>query len=217
MWSLWLARNEKVFCNNDMEKKVLNKLILVRSFKWAVSNNWLDPSQEKDWERNPQGSILAFHQQVFKEFWEVRFRDSDLVATIDGSWSNKWQKGGIGGIIKDKNRKFKVLFSGPVFTYDSFSSELEALRMVLSTWSLSHLAPYSISIFSDSKQLVDEFEEFYYRQKTDSMTGRILSDLDLNPTGLCLKHIKRDFNREAHELAKRGKDFHSMRWSWAAS
>lgn len=114
-----------------------------------------------------------------------------MVATLNGSWSNRLKKGGIGGIIKDKNRKLKVLFSGPAFFTDSFFIELEALKLILSIWSYSHFSSASISIFSDCKQAIDEFKEYFTLQKRDSKTGLMLTDLDLNPMGLCLKHIKR--------------------------
>lgn len=176
----------------------------MRTFKWPLSIKWLDPSQEKDWERNPKGSISAYHL-TFVSFWNKRYGNSDLVATLDGSWSSCSKKGGISGIIKDNNKRMKVLFSGPISTTDSFSTELKVLKHVLSIWANSYLSSCSIVIFTDSKQLVEEFEEFFTLHKRDSRTGLMLTDLNLNPLGLCLKHINRRFNHEAHDLAKKGR------------
>lgn len=77
------------------------------------------------------------------------------------------------------------------------------------------LSPCSIVVFTDCKQLVDEFEDYYSINRKDSRVGIFLTDLNLNPVGLSLKHVNRRFNLEAHDLANRGKNFKEVRWNWA--
>lgn len=69
LWSIWLARNEKVFCNVQISEKSLIQVIKIRSSQWCLSIDWLETNQVNEWFLNPQ---RTFVQKFFKSqatFW----------------------------------------------------------------------------------------------------------------------------------------------------
>lgn len=110
LWSIWLARNEKIFQNVRIKRKDLNHVIILRSFKWVVANGWLEESHVKEWYNNPQGIISTFSHKLCLEFWKEKIQENEFVAAMDGSWYPSTGKGGIGGTIKDREKKLLFLF-----------------------------------------------------------------------------------------------------------
>lgn len=130
LWSIWLARNENSFQKVNIFKSSLQRVIQIRAFKWAVANEWLNVSMENLWIENPKGAILKFFYLENLKCWDEIHLNSELVASIDGSWSSS-ASGGIGEIIKDRNKKVIYLFSNHVSVNSSFEAEVEALKHVL--------------------------------------------------------------------------------------
>lgn len=139
-----------------------------------------------------------------------------LVASIDGSWSQKRLREGIGRIIKNKLGQIVFLFSGPTLAQDSFHSEIEALCHVIRIHSLSSLAKLRMVICSDSKQLEIEFNNSVWSNKRNLATSTNLErlGLDIDLVGLKVQYIMREFN-EAHELAVRGEKSRKYHCYWA--
>lgn len=214
LWSIWLARNENVFDKTKISQKSLKKVILYRTFKWVVANEWITQDNELSWYMNPKSSIIKHLHADNQKCWREIFGVSELVAAIDGSWSANSNLGGMGGFIKEK--KYKVtLFSGPSYVNGSLEAEASALSHIVSTRARSDLRNKRLTVCTDSKQVETEFNEFKWQNKRASKTGQILEKLGLIIDGLKVMYIKRDHNVEAHVLVVRGRNSNQMYSYWA--
>lgn len=53
IWTIWLARNDVVFNNLRISKTEISRVLIYRTFKWALANSWLEGTMERDWCLNP--------------------------------------------------------------------------------------------------------------------------------------------------------------------
>lgn len=52
--------------------------------------------------------------------------------------------------------------------------------------------------------MIHGFERFILFQDSNTTVGRLILDEKVQPSKITIIHVSRDFNKEAHDLAKRG-------------
>lgn len=86
LWTIWLARNDKVFNNVTLSRSSLHYLIFLRSFKWALANGWVLECKMDSWKIHLQGTIESHMHFRRSCFWKKQFESYDLMAIVDGAW-----------------------------------------------------------------------------------------------------------------------------------
>lgn len=162
----------------------------------------MDDSQLNRWRLNPQGTIASFHYLLQSRFWHKKFEDTELVALVEGSWSNSG-RGGIGGILKSKQKGTLLIISGPSSGSSCLEIELAAILTIWNQWKNSIWQASSLTICMDSKIMVNDFEVFLVNKSASEIFGGPLALP--NHSGLKISHISRELNGEAHNLAKGGR------------
>lgn len=84
-WTIWLARNEKVFKGSSLDKATLEFLIFQRINKWGEASKLINFSDDSLWKVNPQGAIAIHHYTPSNSFWKFKFLQFDLVCVVDGA------------------------------------------------------------------------------------------------------------------------------------
>lgn len=204
LWSIWLARNEKIFRKTSMSNQCLIQVYLFRTFNWALENGWLERSQSLKWCSQPQRALLEIEGNKIKELWERISHKSDLVIFIDGSWIPNSDIGGMGGIIRTGCKRLKSVFYGPFQCWAALDSEIASLKMSL-TLCRSYYNNLSVIICTDSKVMVEDFKRFKLFQDSSTLVGQMLLNEKVQLSSISMVHICRDLNREAHDLAKKGR------------
>lgn len=120
-----------MFKQTKINLKELHQVILAHTLQWCLANDWLVSSQKQSWSCHPQGAFLQTYCNIKKKLWNYIHSKSDLVATTDGSWIPGTSIGGLGGLIRSRNKKICLLFNGPSHCYATIDAEIESLKVVL--------------------------------------------------------------------------------------
>lgn len=106
-------------------------------------------------------------------------------------------------ISKEKNRELVYLFSGPIIVHGGLEVEEVALSHIINIRVQSYLKNRKLVVYTDSKQIEADFNEFRWKNKKSSRNGHMLEKLGLSINGLRVIHIRREYNVETHVLAAR--------------
>ncbi|KAJ9171073.1 hypothetical protein P3X46_019121 [Hevea brasiliensis] len=132
VWSLWLARNEKVFYGVNTSVVDICTLTLPRLSLWMKA---LDPTF----------SILAMDLLITSKSiksWTNLLKECRLAVwaappassfkwNVDGSFLGKPSLSALGGVLQESSGDFQCIFSCPVGYMDSNWAELYAIRKAL--------------------------------------------------------------------------------------
>lgn len=102
--------------------------------------------------------------------------------------------GGIGGKIKDIDKHTLFTFSGPVSAEDCFDTEITALMLILSIRANHTFINARLTVCTDSKQMVEEFEKLVVVGKEDTRTAQAILKNKYTTDGLRLVYINREHN-----------------------
>lgn len=213
LWKIWLARNDKIFNEVILSKASMHYLIYLRSFKWALANDWVLECKFGSWKTCPQGTIEShlYYRRSF--FWKQQFESYDLVAVVDGVWK-KFSIGGIGGLLKSRSRGTLLLFYGPSNDSNPVETELSTIFTVWHAWQASRWKNESLVICTDSQILVDDYAIFCTHASSSSFFTKRVQSMDLSIVRPKICHIPRELNGEAHDLATKGRAQGDIVWHW---
>ena len=201
LWSLWLARNDRVFNNYVPSIPDIAFLIKKRSFDWCTLANVLPPANI--WACYPKSASIFIQHQRKEKFLEFLFHKNDYVAFTDGACSRgivQQNRGGMGGIVYNKSKDMVFIFYGPCDRTCIEDIELEA--MCFASLKISNKWPgQNAVICSDSAIAVRKFQELKLNIGGPEM-GLNVQDLGLDFIWAC--KVNKSWNSEADALAKQG-------------
>lgn len=102
IWSIWIARNNKIFRGIKMATWLVKKHITNRAWEWSIKDNLLCHNQFKLWTRSPSDAYISHSQMKLHTKMKFWFDVSSLVGFIDGAITQDEQgnrRAGIGGFI----------------------------------------------------------------------------------------------------------------------
>ena len=180
-WAIWYNKNQ---CVHEGEKQAAGQIwdfssSLLLNYKEASKFFQLRPTFcEISWKKPPMG--------VYK-------------INVDGALAEKGRKSSIGIIIRDY--KGEVAAGMCRLLNGNFSVlETEMLAVEAGILLAKYLGFQQIIIESDSLQVVQSISAKEVSGETGHIVQGILSNLDCFGSWK-IQHVKRDFNRVAHELA----------------
>ncbi|XP_063941514.1 uncharacterized protein LOC135149664 [Daucus carota subsp. sativus] len=210
LWCIWLVRNRTIFDNKETTETLLGSLIKHQAKEWCLAFNLIHIKAAEWWQCNPMGS-LTFSERVQVKI--LKDSASDLSAFIDGSFKRKGQTSisGIGGIIFNKKNEIIFSFSGPSLADGPYSAEWQAFCFLLNAFSISSWRSHAITVFSDSKILVNNVLEIF-----SSGSHGNLRDFSKNIKwdNFSIRLIPSDLNGEADYLAKKGAQCKKVNSYW---
>lgn len=202
LWSLWLARNDRLF--NDAVHKTSDIVFLVkkRSFEWCNLAKILPTHYANIWACYPKSVSIFVQQQRRENFLDLLFHKYDFIAFTDGACNRdivQRYDGGMGGLVYNKNREIVFIFYGPSDRFSIEDIELEAMCFV--SRKISYKWPsQNVVICSDSAVAVKKFHELKFG-RIGSELG-VYQELALDFFWAC--KISKSWNNMADVLAKRG-------------
>lgn len=203
LWSIWLARNEVIFRKTRTTFKMLEHSIKSNSMQWGIANDMIFQGQESQWFIIPRTLLKNNIKSKKKATITHWFRHSDLVGFIDGAWKQDdptLVKSGIGGFLLRNTKNLVFIFSGPTCQSSPYDTELEAFIYLVSQINTSSYKQKLITIFSDSKSLVDNVKAY----KIGGDFAYLNDEIKKLVVSINLVHIDRSLNEEADNLAKEG-------------
>lgn len=202
LWSIWLARNELVFNNVQTTPSSLEYLIKYRSFCWGLANRSLTPSQLNVWEISPLSLLKFNHRIMQKNIINYWFQIVDLVGLVDGAWNSTAGsiKASIGGILLLSPQSVTFLFTGPSSKSSPYECELDAFLYLLDQISNSPWHKAHITVFTDSKTLVNNVSKECINLKTLRTLNRGTAMME----NINVIYIDRALKSVADNLAKKG-------------
>lgn len=193
IWSIWLARNDKIFNGKEAVTPVLLQMIKFRSLSWGIAYGIILQSKSAWWSENPSGVVTA---SLRSKWFNIMLEEQcSITAFIDGSWNKSMVnlKGGIGGLVKSGNGDHILEFAGPTSARSAFQTELQALIQLLVLIVNSKWKTHKLLILTDSSQLVEFTKSQFISLEWEKLKGRVIC-----------RHINRVFNSHADQLAKQG-------------
>ncbi|GKV05619.1 hypothetical protein SLEP1_g17606 [Rubroshorea leprosula] len=76
VWSLWLARNEKIFREKEPDRRRLLELVQIRTFRWLKSRDGGCVFSLSDWLHNPTDCLTSICKQQAKSHIQPKARPS---------------------------------------------------------------------------------------------------------------------------------------------
>lgn len=105
---------------------------------------------------------MVFARSEHHNFWLNMFEKSEVIALVDGSWLKARNQGGIGGVVRSRSQNSLLIFSGSARGCSSLEIEWEAVKFLVQVWRNSKLAAKHLLICSDSKSLVENYEDYKF-------------------------------------------------------
>ncbi|WOG87927.1 hypothetical protein DCAR_0207160 [Daucus carota subsp. sativus] len=84
LWTIWLARNERIFSKQDWNEEKLTWLIKTRAFEWLLAAGKMAKGLESLWKVNPRGSCLLFNKK--HKGGDFMWCNANFIGYSDGSW-----------------------------------------------------------------------------------------------------------------------------------
>ncbi|GMI67424.1 hypothetical protein HRI_000411700 [Hibiscus trionum] len=210
-WSIWLARNEKLFQNKSIDSSDLLFISKMRALIWCKATKPDSKLDEIRWWENPMSSILS---QIYKPPINPRdnVQDGCLIFNVDGAASPNLA--GCGGVLCSKNGIIKAMFSGPAPPNGSDYSKIFAINTALHIFSEAGLTgSHPLVIESDSQVVINWILSAPSRPWK---WWQIFEEIDKLRCGMQVSftHSPRIYNSMADHLAKMGLNRNSMFKSW---
>lgn len=202
-FSIWLARNNRIFSGEITDDSTLVKLIKARAWHWSSANELTTVKWADLWCINPRQAYKSSRIDGLQSIFSRWFRVYDFIGCIDGAWKQDQDgniKAGIGGFILDRKAQVTFIFSGPCTSSNPFQTEESALEFMINSIIQKGLKDISLLIASDSSQLIKSC-----RLNTSSLleVSTLVQSIRVLPN-LKVAHLNRRFNSEADRLAKEG-------------
>lgn len=206
LWSLWLARNERIFKGSKISSADVFLLAKKRAFEWAKLANLIPQSSADIWALHPKSTSYVFLYQKKEQFMARLFKKYDFVAFTDGARSSggmQRSSGGVGGIVYNKSKEVVFICFGPCHGLDVADIELEALKYIAMKISLNWPAKSAV-ICSDSSLAIKRFQQSKLSGLNfcGPILGSVFSEVDLSDIWAC--KIPKAWNGEADLFAKHG-------------
>lgn len=213
IWTIWLARNERIFSTKYTDDHTLKRLIQSRSWQWSMANGLISEKWKNLWMQDPLQAYKRTRIEGTKSIFNKWFEVCRYVGCIDGAWSQNKDgiiKAGIGGFIMDNKAQVIFIFSGPCMSISPYQSEERALQFMIENLNQKNLKDISLLISSDSSQLINAYNLFSATPLvTPSLHQSIRSFKNLK-----LAHLNRRYNSEADRLATEGTQRKEMVAGW---
>ncbi|GMJ01097.1 hypothetical protein like AT4G29090 [Hibiscus trionum] len=133
LWSLWLARNERIFRGKCLTMEEICFLVKLRSFYWIKVGVEGESLSEAIWWTCPSTHVFSVAGKKVRRgvFWQPPVMGV-LKFNIDGVARGKPGPAGFGGVMRDGECRILGLFSGPLGVMDSNVAEIRAIAFSLS-------------------------------------------------------------------------------------
>ncbi|XP_017256587.1 uncharacterized protein LOC108226154 [Daucus carota subsp. sativus] len=212
-WSIWLARNQKIFRHADIP--VLSLVVYIKHLikEWCLAFSLIHGSSVSWWNANPMGVLTSSGKFQLQELLSA---SEDLVGFTDGTFKDKGGKHlvGIGGTIANKAGETIFSFSGPSTANSPFEAEWQALEFLLISFINSVWNDHHIVVFSDNFKVIQKALEILTGncKLEDNSVWDSIKRLKIR-----IKHIPGDLNFDADFLAKKGSRSIKLISSWAVN
>lgn len=209
-WSIWLARNQKIFHSKPPKKENILAAAKNQSKEWCIAFNLITEEAGIWWTSNPIGSITYSETSQRNALMNVNFK---FISFIDGSWkaSRNHVHAGIGGLLFNHSGEAIFSFSGPILAANPAETEWGALKFLLEAIKNKSWKAFSILIYTDCKYLLSKLAEILVDSNEESDMWRSI----IRSYGIQIKLIPSDLNMLADHLAKRGAHYAQMDLFWA--
>ncbi|GMI75617.1 hypothetical protein like AT5G65005 [Hibiscus trionum] len=133
LWSLWLARNERIFRGKRLTSDEICFLVKLRSYYWIKVGVEGELMSEAAWWTCPSSQALSVAGKKERRgvFWQPPVTGV-LKFNVDGAARGKPGPAGFGGVMRDGESRIMGLFSGPLGVMDSNEAEVRAIAFALS-------------------------------------------------------------------------------------
>ncbi|WOH13938.1 hypothetical protein DCAR_0933451 [Daucus carota subsp. sativus] len=218
LWSIWLARNEFIFNKVKIKKTELQQLIFLRISKWGLASKTILFTHVPLWRVNPVGLIHVQHYLDVSNFWTIRRENFNTVCMVDAAWkmcARGGIRGGIGGVMVNKEGKRFYRFSGPSTAQNIQEAEISAILHALSIIRGSFIDMGKVVLCSDSSIAINAIYE-----GLDKNFPLLEPDFDVKCLlhgSVCIHFVPSSINEEADGLAKNGIDRQFLWEHWATS
>ncbi|KAK1399511.1 hypothetical protein POM88_009374 [Heracleum sosnowskyi] len=199
-----------------MSQGTLEFLIVTRIEKWGKASKTLVFGNDPLWRVNPHGELALHTHRISREYWNLKADAFDVVCAVDGAWNTKifgTLGGGIGGCIKAKGNRMVYVFSSPINTVSSESTEVEAIFHVINLSMSTRLNNKRMVVCSDSTSAISIVQSclqgFLPIHEIDNNIKSFLGSI------IFLHYVPREINVNAYSLAKAGLNREAMAVYWA--
>lgn len=203
LWTIWMARNNLIFRGHRMSCNDIDLIIKQRSFEWCIASNLILPDQFTTWFISPSHALVNNARRAMINLISYWLQVNKVVGFIDGAWkkdNSGLVKAGIGGFLLKEKATLIFTFSGPTNQESAYDTELEALCFLLKQIAISNYKDTFMTIFSDSKSLINNVHSFKRDIVHSESASLILSVIH----NINFIHVDRSLNQEADRLAKEG-------------
>ncbi|KAK1373513.1 hypothetical protein POM88_029706 [Heracleum sosnowskyi] len=199
-----------------MSQGTLEFLIVIRIEKLGKASKILLFGSDPLWRVNPHGALVLHTHRISREYWNLKADAFDVVCAVDGAWNTNifgTLGGGIGVCIRTKGNRMVYVFSGPINTANSESTEVESILHVINLSMSSRLRNKRMVVCSDSTSALSIVQAGL--QGFLPIHGTIKNINSLLGFTIFLHYVPREINVNADSLAKTGLNRETMAAYWA--
>ncbi|WOH15395.1 hypothetical protein DCAR_0934933 [Daucus carota subsp. sativus] len=216
LWTIWLARNERIFSKQDWNEEKLVWLIKIRAFEWLLAAGKMARGLESLWKVNPRGSCLLFNKK--HKGRDFIWCNTNFIGYSDGSWKllpDNSVRCGVGCCITDLEDNLIFIFSSPGKANSPLEAEREALLFLYTQIIQSSQLHGIFTLCTNSKVLEKQFLKARAGYKEEESLN-ILEDWEnlVKDKRFKIQFVFRDKLIGADSLAKDGGKRKKMMQAW---
>lgn len=202
-WHIWKVRNVLIFQGTKVGQGMALSWIKAEALSNCINYNLIDANLANLWLIDPGAALDYFANSNKVQFFIKLSSGYEKIGFSDGAWRISSQKGGMGGIIRSKMNNIVYACSGPVHALSALEAELAACMYI---WHIlgEQERIQRVALCVDSLTIVDMFEKAKAGSSDDRFGFDSIKDLIKSYPNVSLFFIKRSWNLEADELAKKG-------------
>ncbi|KAL4384698.1 hypothetical protein GQ457_15G025740 [Hibiscus cannabinus] len=201
LWSLWLARNERVFRNLSKNQKDLLVFTKMRALIWIKALNEKILLKDDFWWDDPIASLGPSNSELLQDW--IPPESGCMKFNVDGSFNTV--AAGCGGVLRSSNGDMRAIFSGPVEYFGSDFAELMAVKTALSIFlEAGWMGKVHLIIESDSQVVLNWISNPLLRPWKWWCFFDEIENLVRKLGSVNFSYIPRNRNNLADHLAKAG-------------
>ncbi|XVE81888.1 hypothetical protein DITRI_Ditri15bG0102200 [Diplodiscus trichospermus] len=205
-WTIWIARNDKIFNSKDCEVRVLQEVVKMRVAHWVHAKWSNNVGSIMDIARSP--NLVSFPVARATSRGQVNWRcpaEGFMKFNVDGASAGNPGMRGIGGVLRDNFSVVKIVFSKHIGVSDSSTAEILAVREAIVLFSQSQwVQTHRLIKESDSLNTVKWLKNPVLTPWRLRKFAVQVINLGESFLGWSINHTYREANELANSLAKSG-------------